>query len=90
MVGCNIGVAGFLLTVGAMFTVLAVVCFILLIRVHRYYRSSGASFTKAQAEFAQGVVSNRAVQQAATGVATAAVGGAVNQYTGNTDADYRY
>jgi len=37
---------------------------------------TGASFVKAQQEFAQGVVTNRTVQQTATGVAVSAAQGA--------------
>jgi len=44
-------------------------------QVHRIYRSTGASFSKAQTEFSQGVMSNQAVQGAATNVATGAVKG---------------
>jgi len=47
--------------------------------VHRIYRSTGASFAKAQQEFSQGVLSNRAVQQTVGNAAVAAARGAVDQ-----------
>lgn len=40
------------------------------------YRQTDASFQKAQAEFATGVMSNQAVRQAATSAATSAAQGA--------------
>jgi len=49
-------------------------------QVHRFYRTTGASFSKAQQEFTQGVVTNRTVQQTATGVAASAAHGALDQY----------
>jgi len=55
-------------------------CLSLRLQVHRFYRTTGASFTKAQQEFAEGVVTNRTVQQTATGVAASAARGAVDQY----------
>jgi len=55
-------------------------CLSLRSQVHRFYRTTGASFTKAQREFAEGVVTNRTVQQTATGVAASAARGAVDQY----------
>lgn len=48
-------------------------------QVHRIYRSTGASFAKAQAEFAHGVMSNRTVQETAGNAAAAAARNAVNQ-----------
>ena len=42
-------------------------------QVHRIYRSTGASIQKAQAEFAQGAMSNKTVRNAAISGATSAV-----------------
>lgn len=52
---------------------------ILLKKVHSVYRSSGASFEKAQQEFASGVMKNPGVQRAAADAATAAVSGSINK-----------
>jgi len=59
------------------------------VQVHVIYRSSGASFQKAQAEFAQGIVTNRTVQTTAAGVASGAVRGAVDQSL-HYESDNRY
>ncbi|XP_065199912.1 secretory carrier-associated membrane protein 1 [Planococcus citri] len=45
----------------------------LISKIHRIYRSSGASFSKAQAEFAEGFFRNEHVRGAAANVAQAAV-----------------
>lgn len=42
-------------------------------QVHRLYRSSGASLSKAQAEFATGIFGNEHVRQAAADAATASI-----------------
>ena len=52
--------------------------------MHRIYRSTGASFQKAQAEFATGVMKNEHVQSAAADAASSAARGAVQgQYGSN-------
>ncbi|RWS27924.1 secretory carrier-associated membrane protein-like protein [Leptotrombidium deliense] len=63
----------------------AVASFLVLVKVHSIYRSSGASLAKAQAEFATGVLRNEQVQQVATAAATGAARQAMNQtFSGNT------
>jgi hypothetical protein len=57
----------------------AVCSFLVLVQVHSIYRSTGASFAKAQAEFAQGVMRNEHVQQAATNAASSAARQAMGQ-----------
>ena len=48
-------------------------------QVHRIYRTTGASFAKAQQEFSQGVMSNKTVQQTAGNLAANAARTAVDQ-----------
>ncbi|BFZ01515.1 hypothetical protein BsWGS_04554 [Bradybaena similaris] len=76
-----------MLIVAFLFTVKATVSFILLVKVHRIYRSTGASFQKAQAEFASGVMKNEQVRGAA---ADAAAGAARTAVTGYTSGESRY
>ncbi|CAH1796713.1 unnamed protein product [Owenia fusiformis] len=73
MVGTNPAVGAIMLIIALFFTLTAVAVMVLLIRVHRLYRNTGASFEKAQAEFASGVMSNKNVQNAAATAATSAV-----------------
>jgi len=47
-----------------------------LLQIHSLYRQTDASFQKAQAEFATGVMSNQAVRQAAASAAQGAAQGA--------------
>ncbi|PAA61001.1 hypothetical protein BOX15_Mlig002484g2 [Macrostomum lignano] len=70
MLKSNLGAAGFMLFIAACFTCLSVLDMILLIRVHRIYRSTGASFAKAKQEFSQGVLSNETVRGVAADAAT--------------------
>ncbi|KAK2144880.1 hypothetical protein LSH36_722g01055 [Paralvinella palmiformis] len=76
--------ATIMILIGVLFAVIAAINIILLIRIHRIYRNTGASFAKAQQEFAQGVMSNKTVQKTAADVGAAAARGAVqSQYTDN-------
>ncbi|XP_075050633.1 secretory carrier-associated membrane protein 3 [Mixophyes fleayi] len=68
----NVGVAVFMMIVAVIFTVIAALGIIMLKRIHSIYRRTGASFQKAQEEFATGVFSNPAVRTAATNVAAGA------------------
>ena len=49
-------------------------------QIHRIFRGTGATFAKAQEEFAQGVMTNRTVQTATANAAQTAVSSA---FTGN-------
>ena len=49
---------------------------LLLSQIHSMYRQTGASFQKAQAEFATGVMSNQTVRQAAASATTGVAQGA--------------
>ncbi|XP_055334356.1 secretory carrier-associated membrane protein 5-like [Paramacrobiotus metropolitanus] len=69
----NVGVGAFMLCVGIVFGILAGCSFLLFVRIHRIYRTTGASFSKAQQEFASRAVQNEHVQNAAIGVARASV-----------------
>lgn len=59
-----------------LFTAQAAMGVVLLKRVHSMYRQTEASFEKAQAEFATGVLSNQTVRQAATNATVSAAQGA--------------
>ncbi|KAK8727192.1 hypothetical protein OTU49_009745 [Cherax quadricarinatus] len=69
------------LVVAAGWVALALADFIAITEVHRIYRSTGASFAKAQAEFSQGVMRNEHVQNVTANAASAAVR---NQFGGPT------
>jgi len=68
----NAGVNVIMFLQAVLFTVMATASVILLKRVHTLYRTTGASFEKAQQEFATGVMKNPGVQSAAKTAATAA------------------
>ena len=61
----NQAVAALMLITGLMWTILCVAMIFYLKRIHGAYRTSGASFEKAQGELAVGIASNKAVQNVA-------------------------
>ncbi|CAM9909319.1 unnamed protein product [Lampetra planeri] len=69
----NIAVGVILSIIAVMFTASAALSLIMLKRVHSMYRRTGASFEKAQQEFAQGVFTNRTVQNTAANAAAASL-----------------
>uniref|UniRef100_A0A493TA91 Secretory carrier-associated membrane protein n=1 Tax=Anas platyrhynchos platyrhynchos TaxID=8840 RepID=A0A493TA91_ANAPP len=73
----NTAVAVMMILVSLFFTAVAVLGIIMLKKIHSLYRRTGASFQKAQEEFAAGVFSNQAVRTAA---ANAAAGAATNAF----------
>ncbi|XP_077112401.1 secretory carrier-associated membrane protein 3 isoform X6 [Ranitomeya variabilis] len=66
------GTSVFMMIIAVLLTAIAVMGIIMLKRIHSIYRRTGASFQKAQEEFAAGVFSNSAVRTAATNVAAGA------------------
>uniref|UniRef100_T2MJH1 Secretory carrier-associated membrane protein n=1 Tax=Hydra vulgaris TaxID=6087 RepID=T2MJH1_HYDVU len=58
-------VSAMMFITAALWTVLCILMTLLLRKVHSAYRRSGASFEKAQGEFARGIASNKNVQNAA-------------------------
>uniref|UniRef100_A0A8C6THR7 Secretory carrier-associated membrane protein n=1 Tax=Neogobius melanostomus TaxID=47308 RepID=A0A8C6THR7_9GOBI len=75
----SIPVGIIMLLIAALFTALSVGSLIMFKKVHALYRTTGASFEKAQQEFATGVMSNKTVQTAA---ANAAANAATNATRG--------
>lgn len=65
----------------------ALASFLVLVKVHSIYRSTGASMQKAQLEFTQGVLRNEHVQQAATAAAAGAARQAMNQQFGTNNSN---
>jgi len=69
----NVVIGIFIIIVGLGFAGCAVLDFFMLMRVHGIYRSTGASFAKAQQEFSSGVMRNEHVQGAASNIASEAI-----------------
>uniref|UniRef100_T1IWS0 Secretory carrier-associated membrane protein n=1 Tax=Strigamia maritima TaxID=126957 RepID=T1IWS0_STRMM len=69
----NYAVGGIILLIGFLFAVACLGDCLILLKVHRLYRNTGASFAKAQQEFASGVLRNEHVQNAAANAASTAV-----------------
>eukprot|EP00066_Takifugu_rubripes_P008767 XP_003975206.1 PREDICTED: secretory carrier-associated membrane protein 1-like [Takifugu rubripes] len=72
----SIPVGIIMLLIAALFTALSVCSLIMFKKVHALYRTTGASFEKAQQEFATGVMSNKTVQTAAANAAANAASNA--------------
>ncbi|KAG8010523.1 Secretory carrier-associated membrane protein 1, partial [Nibea albiflora] len=68
----SIPVGIIMILIAALFTALAVMSLIMFKKVHAMYRTTGASFERAQQEFATGVMSNKTVRTAAATAATQA------------------
>ncbi|KAF7662708.1 hypothetical protein LDENG_00228880 [Lucifuga dentata] len=83
MIRKNLAVAVVMMVVAGFFTVNAILAIILLKMVHSKYRRTGASFSKAQQEFSQGVLSNPNVQTAAANATTSAALGVFQRNQGN-------
>ncbi|XP_034048902.1 secretory carrier-associated membrane protein 1-like [Thalassophryne amazonica] len=75
----SIPVGIIMLFIAALFTSLAVMSLLMFKKVHAMYRTTGASFEKAQQEFATGVMSNKTVQTAAANAASRAAQGAFKE-----------
>ncbi|XP_042207909.1 secretory carrier-associated membrane protein 1-like isoform X4 [Homarus americanus] len=69
----HIGLGVFMILVALAASFQSVAMAYALLRVHRIYRSTGASFAKAQVEFSQGVMRNEHVQNVTANAAEAAV-----------------
>lgn len=65
----NVSVGVIMILIAALFTALAVMSLVMFKKIHTLYRTTGASFEKAQQEFASGVMSNKTVQTAAANAA---------------------
>ncbi|XP_026052707.1 secretory carrier-associated membrane protein 1-like [Carassius auratus] len=75
----SIPVGIIMILIAALFTALAVISLIMFKKVHALYRTTGASFEKAQQEFATGVMANKTVQTAAANAASTAARGAFKE-----------
>jgi len=81
--GGHIFIGILMVIIGAGFGLAALLDFYMLAKIHRLYRSTGASLAKAQAEFTSGVMQNEAVRQAAAEAARESVR---SQFAGNNQA----
>ncbi|XP_048734316.1 secretory carrier-associated membrane protein 1-like isoform X7 [Ostrea edulis] len=82
-IGKSTGAGAFMLFISLFFSVCAVLMIVMLLKVHKIYRSTGASFDKAKQEFSTGVMKNEAVQNVAANAAQGAVKGMASQYGSN-------
>uniref|UniRef100_F7AFR2 Secretory carrier-associated membrane protein n=1 Tax=Xenopus tropicalis TaxID=8364 RepID=F7AFR2_XENTR len=77
--GTSVGAAVVMLFPTILFTAVAVLSFVALTKVHRFYRGAGGSLSKAQEEWTTGAWKNPHVQQAAQNAAFGAAQGAMTQ-----------
>ncbi|XP_062617070.1 secretory carrier-associated membrane protein 1-like isoform X4 [Saccostrea cucullata] len=82
-IGKSTGAGAFMLFISLFFSVCAVGMIVMLLKVHKIYRSTGASFDKAKQEFSTGVMKNETVQGVAANAAQGAVKGMASQYGSN-------
>ncbi|XP_061554095.1 secretory carrier-associated membrane protein 1-like isoform X2 [Phycodurus eques] len=75
----NVAVGVLTILVAALFTALVVMSLVMFKKVHAMYRTTGASFQKAQQEMAAGVMSNKTVQAAAATAGSKAAQGAFKE-----------
>nr|XP_022331387.1 secretory carrier-associated membrane protein 1-like isoform X1 [Crassostrea virginica] len=79
----HLGAGLAMIFVGILFGLTALIDFLTLVKVHKIYRSTGASFDKAKQEFSTGVMRNETVQGVASNAAQGAVKGMASQYGSN-------
>ncbi|XP_077398768.1 secretory carrier-associated membrane protein 1-like isoform X2 [Vanacampus margaritifer] len=75
----NVAAGVLMILVAALFTALAVMSLVMFKKVHAMYRTTGASFRKAQQELATGVMANKTVQAAAASATSRAAQGAFKE-----------
>uniref|UniRef100_H3D7H9 Secretory carrier-associated membrane protein n=1 Tax=Tetraodon nigroviridis TaxID=99883 RepID=H3D7H9_TETNG len=75
----SVPVGVIMIIVAVLFTSLATISLIMFKKIHALYRTTGASFERAQQEFATGVMSNKTVQAAAANAASRAAQGAFKE-----------
>ncbi|XP_078313077.1 secretory carrier-associated membrane protein 1-like isoform X1 [Crassostrea virginica] len=79
----HLGAGLAMIFMGILFGLAALIDFLALVKVHKIYRSTGASFDKAKQEFSTGVMRNETVQGVASNAAQGAVKGMASQYGSN-------
>lgn len=84
----NLGAGIFTTLVAIAFTVMTTGNVFFLLKIHRIYRNTGASFAKAQQEFASGVLRNEHVQNVASNAAASAVRQSMTSNTATTGSRY--
>jgi len=83
--GYSLGIVLYIWLVSVLFVITGFGNLFVLYKIHRLYRSTGASFEQAQKEFASNVLSNKNVQSAATTVITESARATVQNYNTNNN-----